>query len=56
MCLTLEEADAHLELGGDVDVLVVAEAGADEGAVVGADGGDVGPGAVTVGGLAVALR
>lgn len=54
--LTLQEADAHFELRGDVDVLVVAESGADEGAVVGADGGDVGPGAVAVGGLAVTLR
>jgi hypothetical protein len=55
MGLTLQEANAQLELGRDVDVLIVAETGADEGAVMGANGGDVGPGAVAVGGLAVAL-
>lgn len=55
MGLTLQEANAQLELGRDVDVLIVAETGTDEGAVMGADGGDVGPGAVAVGCLAVAL-
>lgn len=55
MRLTLQKTDAHLELCGDGDILVIAKPAADKGAVVSADGGDVGPGAVAVSGLAVAL-
>lgn len=54
MGLALEEADAHVELGRHVDVLVMLGEGPDEGAVVGAHLGEVGVRAITVGGLAIA--
>ena len=38
----MEEADAGIQLGGWGELLVVLGEGADEGGVVGADGGDVG--------------
>lgn len=52
--LGLQEADAQIELVGDVDVLVLLRKGADEGGVVGADLGDVGVFAAAVFGVAVA--
>lgn len=46
VCLRLEEADAEVELGGYVEILVVLGEGADEGRVVGGEEGLVGVGAV----------
>lgn len=46
VCLGLEEADAQVELGGYVEVLVVLGEGPDEGGVVGGEEGLVGVGAV----------
>ena len=40
--LRLEEADPGVELGGDVDILVVHGHDTNEGGVVGGDVGDVG--------------
>lgn len=52
--LGLEEADAGVELGGDVDVLVFHWEDADEGGVVRGDVGDVGVSPVAEFGAAVA--
>lgn len=54
MGLALQEADAEVELGCYGEVLVLLWEGPDEGAVVGAEIGDVGVEARAVGGVAVA--